>query len=186
MPILTDSTSVGSTCVCSQAEVAATCELTEGAGILLSGTSPTIIETISSGSWSSYTPILENFSLGNGNNSSAYLLDGKTLDVIILMQFGSTSTFDASPFRVGFPVGVTPYIDDNGILAGHGLWLASFFDSSSGLYWQGRACVKSQTNPIEFRFGGGTTGSTSLVGPTVPFTWATSDQLTARLRLEVV
>lgn len=193
MPILTDPTGggagIGKLCACSQADHEPTCQLIAGPGADITEGEPAIIGSDSAKAWLTYTPALLNFTLGNGFNGSRYLLVGKTLDVLVSLKFGSTSTFGASAWRIGLPVGVTPYFDSLFITNGHARGQASLYDDSAATqkYWQGQAFLLSGTStPIGIRFGSATAGTNTEVNSTVPFTWAAGDELSLRMRFEVV
>lgn len=193
MPILTDPTGggsgIGKLCSCSQADAEPTCQLIEGVGIDIVEGEPAEISAESAKAWLTYNPALVNFTLGNGFNGSRYLLVGKTLDVLVSLKFGSTSTFGAGAWRIGLPAGVTPYFDSLLITNGHSRGWASLYDDSAATqkYWQGQAfLVSGSATPIGIRFGSATTGTNTEVNSTVPFTWANGDELSLRARFEVV
>jgi hypothetical protein len=193
MPIITDPTGggagIGTMCACSQAVAEPTCSLIEGPGIDITPGEPAIIAAESAAAWVTYSPTTVNFTLGNGTNASRYLLVGKTIDVIVAFKFGSTSTFGASNWRVGLPAGVAPFFDTLVISAGHSRGWASLYDDSAATqkYWQGQTFIQSGTStPLGVRFGSASAGTNTEVNSTVPFPWATGDELLLRARFEVV
>lgn len=177
-------------CLCQQAEVAPTCEIDDGPGIILTGTNPVVISTQSAQAWTAYTPTLTNFTLGNGLNSSRYMLNGKTLDVIVALRFGTTSTFTATEWQISLPAGVTAFFDANLIYVGHSRGEASMKDASAGSPWfEGDVFLTNTgTGPLRVRFGDDSGGiaTTATVKQGVPFTWTTSDELVLKTRIEVV
>lgn len=193
MPILVDPTQggVGSICSCSQAEAEPTCELIAGPGIrIVEGApgDPATIEALSADAWTSYTPAVTGFTLGNASNGSRYLLVGKTLDVLVAFKFGSTSSFTSTPWRVGLPGGVVPFYDTLFITGGHSRgWASLYDDSAANKFFQGQVFLDDgAANPMGVRFGSATSGTNTQVIDTVPFTWAQGDELVMRARFEVV
>lgn len=194
MPIIVDPTGggqgIGTLCSCSQADVEPTCEFIAGPGIDIDDSGPTaVISARSAAAWVSYTPTTVNFGLGNGTNASRYLLVGKTLDVVVAFKFGTTSTYGASPWRVSLPAGAVPFFDTLFISSGHSRGWASLYDDSAATqkYWQGQVFILNGTaTPLGVRFGSATTGTNTEVSSTVPFTWATGDELIMRARFEVI
>jgi hypothetical protein len=176
-------------CLCSQAESAPTCAIDDGPGIILTGTNPVVISTQSAQAWTAYTPTLTNFTLGNDINASRYMLNGKTLDVVVALRFGTTSTFTSTEWQISLPAGVTPFFDVNLIYVGHSRGEASMKDASAGSPWfEGDVFLSNTGGALRVRFGDDSAGiaTTAGVKQGTPFTWTTSDELTLKARLEVV
>lgn len=116
--------------------------------------------------WTSYTPALTGWTLGNGTLTGYYISAGKSiLATKVLYTVGSTDTKSGAPV---FSLPVTKVAD----LAGFILGQASLFDTSGS--------VRAYRNVIQ-------SGTTSTVfvaadddtrlSPTAPWTWATGDQI---------
>lgn len=125
-------------------------------------------EKVLGDAWTSYTPALTNWTLGNGTLTGATRIVGKTVDFRIDLVLGSTSTM-VGTFFVSLP--------STGIAGASTipvLGSALINDVSAGLiqYWQpvftGVAGLVSARNPV--------TG-TQFVGANVPWTWANTDKI---------
>lgn len=175
-------------CLCGQAASAPTCVLAAGPGISLSGGSPNTITALSASAWTAYTPTTTNVVLGNAVNASRYLLVGKTLDVLVAIRFGTTSTYGAAlEWELSLPAALVPQFDALFIAAGHVRGRASMFDLSSGSPWfKGEVFLRQTGKAIRIRFGDDAAGSNNSVRSTVPFVWTTSDELELMARLEIV
>lgn len=171
-------------CLCTQAEAEPTCTVTAGAGITIVGNE---ISAQSALPWTSYTPTMTGLTLGNGISESRYLLVGKTLDVMIALRFGSTSTFTATAWRFGMPAGTVPFLGSTSLASNHVAGLVSMRDTSSPTPWfSGEAILNVDPNPIQIRFGDDVGATNTLVAQGVPFVWTTSDELVIRFRTEVI
>lgn len=63
-----------------------------------------VYEVLGTGSaWTSYTPTLTNITIGNGTTGGRYLRQGKTVDFIAWVSFGSTTALTASAAAVSIP-----------------------------------------------------------------------------------
>ena len=113
--------------------------------------------------WTSYTPTLTNMTLGNGTMTAKYKQIGKTVYCSGKITMGSTSSVTGA-IGVSVPVNAK---DTNGIGS------ALFYDSSTTANRSGGECDFSAVGRLEF-FGGNGGGPATA---TLPFTWATSDQL---------
>lgn len=180
-------------CGCEQTAEMCVCEVIAGPGIDVTGSgtalTPWVISSEAAQPWTPYTPTTANFTLGNGLNGSRYLLNGKTIDLEVIFSFGTTSTFGASEWQIGFPAGITPYIDPSFLNIGTTIGFASMFDSSSASPWfEGDVFMRSTGLPLRVRFGddAGGISDTSTVRNTIPFTWANGDRLALKLRVEVL
>lgn len=178
-------------CLCGQAIAEPTCTVTAGPGISVSGSDPTLITAHAAATWVTYIPGTTNFTLGNAVNASRYRLVGKTVDIIIAIQFGTQSTYTANDWALGFPAGTAPLFDGTGILSGHERsGRGSLKDVSAGSPWfEFEPFLQNQANPIKMRFGddAGAIASTANVRQGTPFTFTTSDQLVIALHsIEIV
>lgn len=118
------------------------------------------------GEWSSYTPTLTNFTIGNGNASGSYSQIGKTIFVTGLIVLGTTSNITGA-FTVSLPV--ANLANTSSLQLGTVIG----FDSSAGLNYPARAMFGSSTAFQPFNLGSPMVTWTNLA----PFTWATSDQI---------
>lgn len=112
-------------------------------------------------SWDAYTPTLSSWTVGNGTLSGAYLAAGKLIHFRAKLVLGSTTTVSGNP---GFSlpvnaVGARLFGFSAGCYdtSGPSAYALSAFNSSVSI-----ATVKD--------------GTTSL-SSTVPFTWATGDEI---------
>lgn len=172
-------------CQCDQATSAPVCDLIAGPGTIITGTNPQTVSSQSAQPWTAFLPTFTNFTLGNGTNASRYLLNGKTLDVIYVLQLGTTSAFNANEMTMALPAGTTAFITT--LAAGHNRANASAFDNSSASpWWEGETVLRGN-NQITARFeddAGGAADAQTLRA-TIPFTWANLDKLCIQIRLEV-
>lgn len=113
--------------------------------------------------WSSFTPTVSAFTLGNGTLTAAYLQDGKNVYVRIYLLLGSTSSFSGTST---FTVPVAEKVGTVQALA------AGAFDSSASKLFGLSASVGAGAGVIHTMCG--TSGATSA---SVPFAWATGDYL---------
>lgn len=111
--------------------------------------------------WTSYTPTLGGWTGGNGTLSGAYMQAGKLVHFRAKLVVGSTTTVSGNP-TLTLPVTATAAR----CFAGSG----AAYDVS-GTAHAGLDCMNNSTTTVTFR-----DGSNSL-SSTVPFTWATGDEL---------
>jgi len=179
-------------CLCGQATSTCVCSISAGPGINVSGAgtvvSPYVITAQSALAWVSYTPTLTNFTLGNGVNGSRYLLNGKTVDVVVALRFGTTSTFTATAWQISLPAGLTAFFDPSSITNGHVRGRCSMKDASAALFYKGEVYLSNTGGPIRVRFGDDATGigAAGDLKQGVPFTWTNLDELVLMTRLEIV
>ena len=122
------------------------------------------------GDWVSWTPTLNNITIGNGTRTGKYARIGNTVIFWLKITLGSTSSVSNEP-GFQFPVTATqgyPHIP-----------LINFvYEDSGGTRWTGSSdpIGNDQTN-CRFWVGvaSGTYLTTSGLSSTVPFTWGTSD-----------
>lgn len=123
------------------------------------------------GAWVSYTPSNSNITVGNGTQTAAYMLIGKTCHVRWRLSFGSTTAF-ATSARVGLPfapvanqAGVANHADSGGRIF-PGSCLAATSDSRAPLY-----------HPESTNNG--------QVNATAPFTWGSGAVCTMSVTYEI-
>jgi len=132
--------------------------------------------------WRSWTPTLgvdgagTAWALGNGTNSSRYLKVGRTVMCHLWLEFGSTSTFGTGALMFTLPVARTA---SEGANQDYGS--ARLIDVGSAAPCEGQ--VKNSSNVANATLHAVDTavsyGRLSAVTSTVPFTWASSDVVTA-------
>ena len=124
--------------------------------------------------WTAYTPTTSGFTLGNGTLTSKFQQIGKTYNVEIFLNFGSTTSISSAPnFSLPATAAVANYsaigvvsLGDFGVStypglavtpSGSGVYLSLY--GTSGTYAQEQANINA----------------------TVPFTWTTNDYISLRL-----
>jgi hypothetical protein len=115
--------------------------------------------------WTSFTSTTTNITLGNGTLTSAYRQFGKSVDFRIKLTFGSTSAITGAP-TFTLPVSATAARTVNAP--------ALMYDSSEATataYKVGMS-FNSTVNALLVR-----SDASAAISSTVPFTWATSDEL---------
>jgi hypothetical protein len=123
------------------------------------------------GSWTSYTPTLggTGWAIGNGTAVGAYIKIGRFVSFRARITSGSTTTYGASNApTISLPItAVTVPTDLN----------LRIFDSGTGSFI-GIANLLNSTTLICYAMAtGGSYASFAEITSTVPFTWATGDQL---------
>lgn len=105
-----------------------------------------IRDQVNSMNWVSYTPTLTNITLGNGNVIAEYCQQGDTVDVSIILNFGSTTALTGVP-AFSFPVAPR---NNNMRWCGDVLINppGTFRDGSCWLYWNGTAINAGATDPV--------------------------------------
>ena len=118
------------------------------------------------GGWTSYTPTLANWTLGNGVLDARFSKVGKNVTVYFSFTFGSTSSI-ANFANLSLPVTAQSgayesygncVMNDSGV----GLWVGGIYLTGGVAY--PRAMISS-----------GAYVQDTTVGATVPFTWTTND-----------
>lgn len=100
--------------------------------------------------------------IGNGTIASSFSLVGGMMYVQIKLTAGSTTTFGTGLWLFSNPVNPTKRYIGNGLA----------YDSSAGTEYGGISVIASPSSSTMYAMSG-----TNYLGPTVPFTWATSDVL---------
>lgn len=105
-------------------------------------------------------------SVGNGTLVSRYRLAGKTLDWLVILTFGSTTSAGSSQFTFAYPAGVSP------LNAGAGVTVR-YFDNSAPATYLGMGVVNSGT--VNLNTISTALGQLTAANSTTPMTWGTSD-----------
>lgn len=122
------------------------------------------------GVWKDYTPTLAAVTEGNGTKTAKYTQIGKTVIFNIRFILGSTSAITGSP-TVTLPVTTRTYW-----LAGQGVDIGSCSLQDAGVKgYTGTLRLNSTT--VAGLLILGTSGLQTAISSTVPFTWATGDEL---------
>lgn len=127
------------------------------------------------GAWTSFTPTMSNgWSLGNATVTSRYIKAGRLVIFSAHIKMGSTTTFGAGALRVALPATSTAAKGDG--------WLTDIqaFSLDAGVSTYPFWAKQYDTNTLEFyvmNASGTYLGGASTVTNTVPFTWATNDEL---------
>lgn len=123
-----------------------------------------------------YTVTTTGFTLGNGTKAGRYSQIGHWVDFTITLTLGSTSAITGSVTLTLPPVTA---LNSN--------WMSEdcdAFDSSAGA-WYSLGAIATSTTVVTVRSLSTTAASNLIVlSATVPFTWATSDQLIVTGRYE--
>lgn len=118
------------------------------------------------GAWTSYTPTLSGFTLGNGTIAGKYMLVQKTCIFTAKLTFGSTTTAASA-----FPTATLPVTAASTYAAS--VLHARFGDASPGAAYIAYVDLGSTTT---IRAGIiGSSGLATVCTTTTPFTWTTSD-----------
>ena len=122
------------------------------------------------GAYTTFTPSYTNLTVGNGTNTGRYLQIGNFVHAQYSFTFGSTSAVTDLIFP-NFPINANT--SNNSSIIG----FSRFADPGVASY-TGTAVQSSATNFILFAQGaGGTYVSDASTSATVPFTFATNDQI---------
>lgn len=118
--------------------------------------------------WTSYTPTLTNFTLGNGTRVAHYKQNGKTVHFKIRLTLGTTSSVTGNPT---FTLPVTA-------VSATTLFGKSFYnDASVGFFDAG--LIQDSATVISTRAvnASATYATYTAVSSTIPFTWTTNDYI---------
>jgi len=118
------------------------------------------------GGWTSYTPTLSNWTLGNGNLDARFSKIGKNVTVYFSFTFGSTSSI-ANFANMSLPVTA-----QSGAYESYSSCVMN--DSGVGI-WVGGVYVTGGVAYPRAQIASGSYVQDTTVGATVPFTWATND-----------
>lgn len=115
--------------------------------------------------WTSYTPAISNFSLGNGSTSGSYLRFGKFVCFWASFTFGSTSAAATGACGISLPVNAARTSINN--------LYAMIADASPVNEYL--AFPRLASVGVVGVYAQGTTGVRTNLSTTSPFTWTTSD-----------
>jgi hypothetical protein len=128
------------------------------------------------GLWETFTPTLQNITLGNGTATGRYAKIGKTVFVYFNFVFGSTSSITSLP-NFDLPITASRLIDNGPTWCN--LKNAGTADDLGMVYLNNTKCYFQTINTA------GTLATPTGVNATTPFTWTTNDQITAEFFYEV-
>ena len=128
---------------------------------------------VDNNSWVAFTPAFTGFSLGNGTATGRYKKIGKTVMVSCIVTIGSTSSFGAS-FNFEYTNLPAP-IDNRAELSN-----VSIRDVSTAINYP---CTKIFKQIVCYYTTGTYLGNSNITS-TVPFTWASGDQIYINLLYE--
>jgi hypothetical protein len=126
------------------------------------------------GSWTSYTPTLTGWTLGNGTLVGFYNNDGKTVNVAASVKWGSTTSASGNlylslPVAADLTLGGTLLFN---IYQAGGVGVAT--DNSADTYYAIGSYVTGTTTMRIIATNG---ANNSGVAVSIPFTWATNDMM---------
>jgi hypothetical protein len=128
------------------------------------------LNTTVRGSWAAYTPgwvASVNPAIGNGTLGGRYRDRGKTVDFIVQITMGSTTTYGTGQWLISLPSLGAAF----GLTPGPVFSAMAIDTSATAKYMLG--CELDTTARFKLFVSGGST----LVGAAVPFTWASTDIL---------
>jgi hypothetical protein len=142
--------------------------LTVAAGV------PSWASAAGGGAWTSYTPTLSGWTLGNGTMVAFYNNDGKTVNVAASIKWGSTTSASGNlyltlPVAADLTLGGTFLFN---IYQGGGVGVAT--DQNADTYYALGAYVTGSTQMRIIAING---ANNSGVAVSIPFTWATNDMM---------
>jgi hypothetical protein len=122
--------------------------------------------------WVAYSPTISGLTLGNGTISTRYQAIGKTYILNITVTLGSTSAITGD-LRFALPTSANKF-------SAGSTWLE---DVSVGVY-TGTALINTTDIYVRATATNATYGTTSNLSSTVPFTWATGDNIIVQATFE--
>lgn len=130
------------------------------------------IATAETAAWTSYSCTWRSLgtqpALGNGTLVSVYRRVGKTVNIMILLTIGSTSTFGTSAYYFDLPVASTR----------EAMGVATAFDTSGGAFFAAVGLISAGGGLAGLSYITPLTASTNaLMTSAAPMTWATGDTL---------
>ena len=128
-------------------------------------------DTSDTGTWSTYSPTLSNWTLGNGTVTGRYTQVGKTVHFIARLTLGSTTTISGNP-TFTLPVQAQLGVAISPMQFGAG----SFIDNGVNAYNAALRLQSSTTVSVSII---GTNGVNTAPTSTTPFTWGTNDLVLA-------
>ena len=125
------------------------------------------------GAWTTWSPTLNNVTIGNGTLSARYAQTGKVVTFSLTFTFGSTSAITGSP---NFALPSTPNSNFSSFCnlldTGTAVYFANGFYQSGGVF-------------LDVLNASGTYVGASAFSATVPFTWTTGDKIIVNGTYEV-
>jgi hypothetical protein len=126
--------------------------------------------------WISFTPTLNNMTLGNGTVTARYQQIGNTVFVYFTFTLGSTSAIAANPYIL-LPVGSANGNRYQGV--------NTYLDAGTNLYGGRIELFGGQAYFLVDKTSGTYLEPANNLSATVPFTWASTDNLTTYFWYEV-
>jgi len=135
-----------------------------------------------SATWVSWAPTLTNITIGNGTVTAKYARVGKIIFCRLNIVFGSTTSLSGDVIFT-LPVTRATYAGTAGVTP---LGVAAARDNSGDLVYQATTWTYSTTTQAFVRFilASGTYGTSVAASATVPFTWATADEINTQFFYE--
>lgn len=132
--------------------------------------------------YDTWSPTLANITLGDGTVTARYTQNGKFVHGYFIFVMGSTSAMGTAPT---FTLPVAAHASYSARKAG-GVGPVRFWDDSGSVMFLGMAQLFGSATVVDIRAQDNTTtyGNNGTIGSTVPFTWATSDELTVQFSYE--
>lgn len=129
--------------------------------------------------WATYTPVWAAtgtaVSLGNGTITGRYQTIGKAITMVVKLTMGSTTTYGTGTYSITLPVTSGASASSIG-----SCYLRDASAGSSG-HFSGMTYVAAASG-ILVPFA---SSSNAVAGPTIPFTWASTDFLIAQATYEI-
>lgn len=138
-----------------------------GAGAILPNNLIASASTLNTWAWDSWTPIWTNITVGNGTVVAKYIQIGKFVRCKLKFTMGSTSSISSNnafslPVTATSPVGIAIgncYLEDLGVFGYEGSIRLASTTTATIIIWN----------------AGGSYVTSTGIGSTAPFTWATGD-----------
>lgn len=138
------------------------------------------------GAWRTFTPTFTSigagtdWAIGNATTSCAYTRVGRALFFRVQVTWGTTTTFGTKALGMSLPLASIAYSGTNPVLG-----QANYYDTSLAENYIGTVAYRGQTE-VQFLQAGvsATYVKQGLVTSTLPFTWASTDQLAAQFYLQ--
>ena len=129
-----------------------------------------------SGTWTTWTPSIGNFTLGNGTANYRYSQDGKTVTVDFNIVLGSTTSVSGNP---NFSLPVEAKYD-------RAAFTGAYTDAGAGFFAGIALLEQGAYSFISLKAinASGTYATFSDVGSAVPFTWTTNDEINFQFTYE--
>ena len=125
------------------------------------------------GTYTAYTPTLSGVTLGNATFNTRYCRVNNLVHYFGRIIFGSTTTITAGNWEFSLPVNC-----NNSYVTGFApMGNAGYFDNSIGIIYWGDVIAFGSATGLRLRAPVGSTGYTTNLSSTTPFTWATDDRI---------